>query len=203
MPRAAAASSTVRPAKYRSLTSSAVGRVLGGQPVEGLVEGEQVVVRVAGRPATASSRSTRRRPPPCLTRPLAAGGLDEDAAHGLGGGGEEVAAAVPAGWPASAPTSRRYASWTRAVAWRVWPGLLGGQPGGGELAQLVVDEREQLGGGLRVAGRGGVEEAGDVGHAAEHTPAGRRRNRSPGPPPQFRGTDRHAWKARCPRQRTR
>ena len=58
--------------------------------------------------------------------------------------------------------------------------LLGGQPGGGELAQLVVDEREQVGGGLRVAGRGGVEEAGDVGHAAEHTPPRTRRNRFPG-----------------------
>ena len=47
----------------------------------------------------------------------------------------------PAGWPP--PTSRRYASWTRAVGWRVWPGRLGRQPRGGQLAQLVVDEREQ------------------------------------------------------------
>ena len=47
------------------------------------------------------------------------------------------------------PTSRRYASWTRAVGWRVWPGALGRQPGGGELPQLVVDEREQVGGGRR------------------------------------------------------
>ena len=62
------------------------------------------------------------------------------------------------------PTSRRYASWTRAVGWRVWPGGSRGQPGGGELAQLVVDEREQVGGGPSVAGRRGVEELRDVGH---------------------------------------
>ena len=36
-----------------------------------------------------------RRPPPLDGRVLAAGVLDEDAAHGLGRGGEEVAAAVP------------------------------------------------------------------------------------------------------------
>ena len=51
-------------------------------------------------------------------------------------------------------------------------GLLRGQPGGGELAQLVVDERQQLGRGLRVAGRGRVEQAGDVGHAGECTTTG-------------------------------
>ena len=46
-------------------------------------------------------------------------------------------------------------------------GGFGGHARGGELPQLVVDEREQVGGGLAVAGRGGVEEAGHVGHAAE------------------------------------
>ena len=62
-------------------------------------------------------------------------------------------------WGGSPPTSRRYASWTRAVAWSVWPGFSCGHPRGGELAQFVVDEREQLGGGRRVAGRGGGQES--------------------------------------------
>src|SRR5262249_58283035 len=48
----------------------------------------------------------------------------------------------------------------------------GGEPGSGELAQLVVDEREQLGRGPGIAPRGRVEELRDVGHAAEHTSAG-------------------------------
>jgi hypothetical protein len=33
-----------------------------------------------------------------------------------------------------------------------------GQPSGGELAQFVVEPRQQLGRGLRIAGLGGVEE---------------------------------------------
>src|SRR5262249_21266221 len=49
------------------------------------------------------------------------------------------------------------------------PGLLARQARGGELAQLVVDEREQLGGGAGVAGLDGGEDFGDVGHAAEYT----------------------------------
>jgi hypothetical protein len=40
-----------------------------------------------------------------------------------------------------------------------------GLPGGGEVAQLVVDERERIGCGLGVAGRGGVKQDGHVGHA--------------------------------------
>src|SRR5262249_30775186 len=47
------------------------------------------------------------------------------------------------------------------------PGPLPGQAGRRELAQLVVDEREQLGRRAAVAGRGGVQEAGPVGHCGE------------------------------------
>ena len=41
----------------------------------------------------------------------------------------------------------------------------GEEPGGGEPAQLGVDEREQLGGCLAVAGGDGVEDLGDFAHA--------------------------------------
>ena len=57
-------------------------------------------------------------------------------------------------------------------------GGLGGHPRGGELPQLVVDEREQLGGGLAVTGRRGVQESRHVGHSASVTPtagSGRRK----------------------------
>ena len=50
------------------------------------------------------------------------------------------------------------------MAWSVWPGFSCGQPGGRELAQLVVDERQQSLGGLRVALLDGGQDAGDVGH---------------------------------------
>ena len=54
-------------------------------------------------------------------------------------------------------------------------GVLGGLAGharGGELAQLVVDEREQVGGGLAVTGRRGVQESRHVGHSASVTDVG-------------------------------
>ena len=54
---------------------------------------------------------------------LAAGVVDQDAAHGLGGGGEEMPPAVPVLAVARHRRSRRYASWTRAVAWSVCPGF--------------------------------------------------------------------------------
>jgi hypothetical protein len=40
---------------------------------------------------------------------------------------------------------------------------------GGELAQLVIYERQQVAGGLAVAGRGGVEKLSHRGHAANIT----------------------------------
>ena len=43
-------------------------------------------------------------------------------------------------------------------------GGFGGHAGGREVPQLVVDEREQLGGGVAVAGLSGFEEASHIGH---------------------------------------
>ena len=57
-------------------------------------------------------------------------------------------------------------------------GVVGGLTGharGGELPQLVVHEREQVGGGLAVTGGGSVEEAGHIGHHNKCIPC-RRRN---------------------------
>src|SRR5262249_43194258 len=65
-------------------------RVHVGEPVEQVVEFEQVV----GKALAGEDRLVQVRPWPAaaaLPGFLAAGLLDEDAAHGLGGGGEEVA----------------------------------------------------------------------------------------------------------------
>ena len=51
---------------------------------------------------------------------LAAGGVHQNSAHGLGGG-EEVPAVLPAGF-VGRPISRRSASWTSAVGWGVGSG---------------------------------------------------------------------------------
>ena len=106
MPRASAACSIVRPAKYRSLTSRALtgsssfqlGRALRRER-GGRLGGKRVG-------SSASSTSTRSCPPPCLSRFLRRAASDQDAAHGLGGGGEEVAAASPSA-RSPPPTSRR------------------------------------------------------------------------------------------------
>ena len=64
------------------------------------------------------------------------------------------------------PTRRTYASWTRAVGCSVWPGFSWASSCGRQLAQLVVDQGQQLLGGLRVALLDGGQDARDVGHAA-------------------------------------
>ena len=77
-----------------------------------------------------------------LLAALPPGVLDEDAAHRLGGGGEEVAAPIPAPVAAVADEAR-YASWTGAVGWRVCPRVRGPgerRPAGGAPA---VDQRQQ------------------------------------------------------------
>jgi hypothetical protein len=53
------------------------------------------------------------------------------------------------------------------------PRLLLSEARGGKLSQLVVDEWEQIGRGVRVAGHCGIEQTGDIGHGCEDTHTGR------------------------------
>ena len=50
-------------------------------------------------------------------------------------------------------------------------GLPARQSGRAEAAQLVVDQRQQMRGGLRVALVDDIEDAGDVAHGGQHTAA--------------------------------
>jgi hypothetical protein len=50
------------------------------------------------------------------------------------------------------------------------------------LAQLVIDEREEVGRGLAVAGRGGIEQARHVGQGPEYNRYSRRRYGTPASP---------------------
>jgi hypothetical protein len=94
--------------------------------------------------------------------------LDEDAAHGLRGGPEEVAPAVP---------RRRLVSTHEAQVRLMDQGgrlesvarPIGGQPGGGQFPQLVIDEGQEIRGGPAVLTAGGFQQAGDVGHAPDET----------------------------------
>src|SRR5262245_63640549 len=70
------------------------GLVLGGEPGEGLVERDQVL-RPLGDGNIDGFEFLSGQGPAGLQAPLAAGGVDEDAAHRFGSRGEEVTPTVP------------------------------------------------------------------------------------------------------------
>ncbi len=85
-----------------------------------------------------------------LPRPLAPGVLDEDAAHGLGRRGEEVAPAVP-GPHRVRIHQPQIGLVDQGRGLERLARLLVREPQGCQLPQLVVDQRQQLLGGPRVA----------------------------------------------------
>jgi hypothetical protein len=80
-----------------------------------------------------------------------------------------ASAAAAKQWPRPSncwsPTRRRYASRTRGGGVEAVAGGLGRESGGGEFAQLVIEEGEEVGG-LAVGPGGGFEHSGNVGHSA-------------------------------------
>jgi hypothetical protein len=125
---------------------------------------------------------------------LAAGGLDEDAPHGLGGGREEVAAMVPpvAVGRADQPELRFVDQGGRleGVA-----GRFGCQSGGGELAQLVVDEREELGDGVALPASHARQDTRHLAHGRLREC--RRARPSATPPHPFAGFERDGVRRRA------
>src|SRR5262249_55982408 len=103
----------------------------------------------------------------------------EDAAHGLGGGREEMPPAVPVSRGVAPDQAEvrlvdeggRVKGVVRAFA---------GHPGGGESAQLGVNERQQVGRGVRLPGRCGVQQARYVRHGRSIPGAKRLRKLPPG-----------------------
>jgi len=88
------------------------------------------------------------------------GVIDKDPAHGLGGGRNEVTAAVE---PLVADQPQvgfvDEGGGVEGVA-----GGFGSHAYGGEFPQFVIEEREQICGGLAVTLLNGFEQAGHVGH---------------------------------------
>jgi hypothetical protein len=98
-----------------------------------------------------------------LGPPFPPGGVDEDAAHGLGRGGEEVAAAVPElGLFHVHESEIRLMDQGRGL--QRLAGLFLSEPLGREFAELLVDQRQELLGGVRVALFDGGQDAGDLAH---------------------------------------
>ena len=95
----------------------------------------------------------------------AAGAIHEDAAHGLGGGGEEMLAPLPGALVGAGhlePGFMHERGGLEGVLVR-----LARQPVRGDLAQLFIDERKQLAGGVRIARLQSTEQLSDVGHERE------------------------------------
>lgn len=85
--------------------------------------------------------------PTVADSPLAASVVNEDATHGFGGGGKEVAATIKLLIPDE--TQVRFMNQRSGLKGVV--GLFLGHAGGGEFSKFVVNEWQQLGGGLPVA----------------------------------------------------
>ena len=89
-----------------------------------------------------------------------AGVLYEDPAHGLGGCAEEVAAALPGVGLAFQKADVGFMN--EGGGLKSVTGAFAGHLSAGGLAEFVVDERPELGGGLRVAVADGGEEFGGL-----------------------------------------
>jgi hypothetical protein len=147
------------PTKKRSLTTWAWTGLLRCQPVERVVDGQEMVL--VGRHGDVHVFNIHALQAAAVTAgEFAAGVVNEEMAHGLGGGGEEMGAIFK---------GRVFA------ADQAHPDLM--HQGGGlervtrravghfirrELAQFRIDQRQQLIGGLRVAVLDGLKNAGHV-----------------------------------------
>ena len=154
-----------QPGEIAELDESGLKGVHSGQPGEGGVEGDEVEVRFRDRDGVVRQLDVDSPTPTVFEALLAPGAVDEDAAHGLGGGGEEVAPAVPAVVVRGAdqPEVRLVdqGGGFECLAWG-----FGRHSRSRELPQLVVHEREQFGGRFAVTGLCCFEKEGYVGHAA-------------------------------------
>ena len=111
-----------------------------------------------------SSRSSRRRPPPALLGLLVPGPVDQDTAHGLGGGGEEVAGGRASAGRFAGPDQPQVGLVHQGGRLQGLAGLLLRQPLGGKPAQLIVNQRQELIGRFWVALFDGREYVGDIAH---------------------------------------
>ena len=133
-----------------------------GELVQGVADQQDLLGPVA-RQAT---RVVQFDPLPVaavLGPPFPPGVVDEDAAHGFGGGGEEVAAAVPGLGLARAHESEiRLMDEGRGL--ERLAGLFLSESLGREFTEFLVDQGQELLGGVRIALLDGRQDAGYFGH---------------------------------------
>jgi hypothetical protein len=134
-----------------------------GEATQCIIESHQLIGRGIvvldideGNPATTAAVPPRR---------LAARIVDQDETHGFGGSGKEVTAAREL----SIANQPQVCLMNQTGGLQRLPRFLLRQLLAGELAQLVIDQRQELLSGLKVALLDGGQDTGDVGHSSKHT----------------------------------
>ncbi len=161
-PSAAAASRERQPGEVAELDEIGLERVLGRQPGQGLVQGEQVFARL-GAGGRSGSSSSRRGRPPCLAAAFRRAGSTRMR--------RMASAAAAKKWPRLSQRAPSAGPTSRSTPRGRGPSRSGCCRGlrrpcaAASFGKLVVDERQEVGGRLAVPGRGGVQKKGHVWHA--------------------------------------
>jgi hypothetical protein len=161
------------------LDQAGLERVQGGQPRQRFVEGQQFLV---GRRGGDVVEVEALQAAAAFLGLLAAGLVDADVTHSRRRRREEMAAVVVAAFASVARRSHHaqvgFVQEGRGI--ERLPGLVPRQLGRRQLAQLVIDERQELAAGVRVARFDSGQDARDLGHAREHTARAHRPQRAGG-----------------------
>src|SRR5262249_40257671 len=148
-------------------------RIFALELPQGFVEREQVVRLILlrfGEQAAGVELDAPELAAPLVTL-LAPRLLDEDPPHGLRGRSEEVAAAVP--WLGLIHVHEPDVGlMDQGRGLECLAGLFLGELLGRQLAQLVIDQRQKLLGGVRIALLDGRQDAGDIAHARKYSGQG-------------------------------
>ena len=142
------------------------------EPIQRLVDGQHFRRVPSIRPGQVFQVRILARATAAMFEPsLAAGSLDQDAAHGLGRRGEEVAPAVPAG--VLGTDQAEIGLMHQGGRLERLSGVLPGQPLGGQPPQLVIDQGKELLGRPWIAVSGSEKDTGYVVHrSARQRPPG-------------------------------
>jgi len=151
-----------QPRKVTELDQLSGPRIVLFQLTQGLVQGEKVVVGGLRQRELVVPLHTPALSPTFLRTP-AASVVHEDAAHGLGTGGKEMAAMVPALLLAVAQQPQ-IGFVDQGGRLQRLAGCFLGKLLGRQAAQLVVDQRQQLAGGVRIALLDGVQDLSNFVH---------------------------------------
>jgi len=129
-------------------------RFLQRETFEGLMNGQQFIRRSGGNEPRLPIRVGLGEAPP-FARPPAAGPVDQDAPHRFGGDGEEMATVLPTLVLIGRQTQPDFMN--QGGGLKCLAGPLPRQPGGSQLSQFGIDQRQQFFCGLGIAFRSGLE----------------------------------------------